>query len=163
MDKSRLAMHSRLMRHKGTFIGRLAALVALAGAIGAPLGCSRLPEADRRDSPAPGFDYISDDQLHSTMWQLAAGITSLEEILEPAHAVSQSQRLEVIRLLDGMIAVVDDLGPKGASVDHPRVARNLGGFRKKLVIARDSVSMEPPRYYLVGSMSGTCRACHASR
>jgi hypothetical protein len=147
---------------KATSIGRFALLLALAGAISAPLGCSRPLEVGRRDPPAPQFDYVTDEQLESAMWRLAAGITSLNEILEPARSVSSSQRLEVIRILDRMIAAVDELGPKGASANHPRVARNLGGFREKLAIARSSVSMEPPRYYLVGSMSGTCLACHAS-
>jgi hypothetical protein len=124
--------------------------------------CTWPPATVQHPSAAPDFSYITDEQLESAMWQLAAGIKSLDAIFGNREPVTRSQRLEVIRILDQMLVAVDELGPNAVSTNHPHIASNLGRFREKLVIAHNSVEMEPPRYYLVGQFSGACRACHAS-
>jgi len=143
-------------------VSRAALLAAVVAASATAFACSGPPEAVQPQPPAPAFNYITDEQLESAMWQLASGVKSLEAILGNRGPVTQSQRLEVMRILDQMMAAADDLGPDGVSTNHPRITANLGRFREKLTIARGSVAMEPPRYYLVGALSGACLACHAS-
>jgi len=116
-----------------------------------------------RESTAPEFSYITEEQLQSAMWQLASSIESLQAVFASRKPLRQSQRVEVIDILDQMIAAADELGPSGLSTNHPRITDNLGRFREKLEIARESASMNPPRYYLVGNLSGTCLACHGSQ
>jgi hypothetical protein len=135
-------------------------LAALVVAFAAVLSCSGPRGGTVRQSPAPEFSYITEEQLESAMWQLASGIESLQAILGSRKPMTQSQRVEVVGILDQMIAAADELGPSGISSNHPRITHNLGRFREKLEIARDSASMNPPRYYLVGNLSGTCLACH---
>ena len=137
-----------------------AALVVVFAAV---LACGGPRGAVPPRSPAPEFNFITDEQLESAMWRLAAGVKSLQTLFASQKPIKQSQRQEVIGILDQMIAAADDLGPNGASTNHPRITRNLARFREKLAIARDSASMNPPRYYLVGNLSGTCLACHGSR
>jgi hypothetical protein len=139
---------------------RYAALVV---AFAAALSCSGPRGGMPRESPAPEFNYITEEQLESAMWQLASGVESLQAIFGSRKPVKQSQRVEVVGILDQMIAAATELGPSGMSTNHPRITHNLGRFREKLEIARDSASMNPPRYYLVGNLSGTCLACHGSQ
>jgi hypothetical protein len=126
-----------------------------------PLACRGSRPGAQAAAPAPDFNYITEEQLESAMWRLAAGIRSLQAIFGEAP-VKQAQRPEVIRILDEMIAAAEELGPEGVASNHSRITHNLGRFREKLEIARGSVEMNPPRYYPVGNLSGTCLACHAS-
>lgn len=143
--------------------GTTAALVVACVAFGALVACGMPRAGAPRESPAPPFTYITDEQLESAMWQLAAGVESLQLIFDKHEPIKPDQREELIRILDRMIVAADELGPTGGATNHPRITLNLARFREKLTIARDSVSMERPRYYRVGNLSGTCLACHGSQ
>ena len=95
------------------------------------------------------------------MGRLALGVKRLQAIFADRKPITPDQRLEVIAVLDQMIIAADELGPDGVSSNHSRITHNLPRFREKLEIAKESASMQPPRYYLVGNLSGTCLACHA--
>jgi len=144
-------------------MGRGEVLAALVVAFAAVVSCSGPRGGVLQQAPAPEFNYITEEQLESAMWQLAFGVERLQTIFGSRQPMKQSQRAEVIGILDQMIVAADELGPSGISSNHPRITHNLGRFREKLEIARDSASMNPPRYYLVGNLSGTCLACHGSQ
>lgn len=112
--------------------------------------------------PTPAFHAITDEQLESAMWQLADGILDLQALFARPKPIRQSERQDVVDILDRMILAADTLGPDGVSTNHRRITHNLGRFREKLAIARDAAASNPPRYFLVGNLSGTCLACHAS-
>lgn len=131
-----------------------AAMIALLAA------CSGTRFGGQRETAAPSFDVISEAQLHSTMGQFAQGVRKLQNVLGSEGAVDRQQQARVIEILDQMIAAADALGPDAVSVGHPQVGHDLPRFREKLAIARRSAGMTPPRYYLVGNLSGTCFACH---
>jgi hypothetical protein len=140
---------------------RIVLMAMLVAVMAAPLACRGSRPDAQGEASAPDFVYITDEQLESAMWRLAAGIRSLQAIFGETP-VKQSQRPEVIRILDEMIVAAEELGPEGVASNHSRITHNLGRFREKLEIARSSVEMNPPRYYLVGNLSGTCLACHKS-
>ena len=124
-------------------------------------GCAA-PHDDHLPLPAaPTFDVITDEQLHSAMWQLADGVARIQGILGTGESVTPSRRNEVLLILDQMIAAANALGPEPASATHAQITHNLPGFRERLSIARNSAAMDPPRYFLVGNLAGTCHACHA--
>jgi len=141
------------MRHRSMLSLLLVALCA------AP-SCTKAPAPARREPAAPSFNAISDEQLDSAMWRLASGVTRIQAILVAEGSITEERRLEVIDILDEMIAAANALGPEPASPGHAQVAHNFDRFREKLEIARDSAAMQPPRYFLVGNLSGTCLACH---
>jgi len=145
------------IRRAAMLVGLVVSFVATHGCAGLTAGVQSPPP-----QPAPAFNYITDEQLKSAMWQLAAGVKRVQAILARPGAISQSERVEVILVLDQMLAAADELGPDGVSSNHPRITLSFGRFRETLAIARRSVSIDPPRYYLVGNLSGTCLACHAS-
>lgn len=126
-------------------------------------GCSGPRGGSAQAPPAPDFNYIDEEQLESAMWQLAAGAESLQAIFGPGKPLEPSQRLEVVAILERMILAADELGPEGPLTNHPSITHNLGRFREKLEIARDSASMRPPSYYLAGNLAGTCLACHRGK
>lgn len=148
---------------RATSRGALALAASFAGvlawvAIGP--GCAGPIGRGTDAATAPELTVLSDDQLRTAMGQLAVGVTELQSILGDRGPVSEDERLEVLRILARMQAAADRLGPGDVPSGHPRIDRNLVRFREKLEIARESVAMEPPRYYLVGAFSGACLACH---
>lgn len=150
---------------RATSRGTLALAASIAGVLAwAALGPGCVgPIGSRTDaSTAPELTVLSDDQLRTAMGQLATGVAELQSILGDRGPVSEDERLEVLRILARMQAAADRLGPDDVPSGHPRIDRNLVRFREKLEIARESVAMEPPRYYLVGAFSGACLACHGS-
>jgi len=148
--------------HEDTRHAFVAAALFVVGFVGlaTTAACSGWPHDRREPASAPGFSTISDDRLHSAMGQLAAGVTELQSILGDRGPVTPDERLEVLRILDRMQAAADALGPGDLPSGHPRIDRNLDRFREKLEIARESVELEPPSYYLVGAFSGACMGCH---
>jgi hypothetical protein len=125
------------------------------------VACSTPIWLDEDEPLAPGFNEIPEEQLRSTMGRLAAGVREIEAILATESPNRERQQPELLRVLDEMIATADELGPEGGVAgEHWFIPHSLGRFREKLAIARDSVAANPPRYYLVGNLSGTCLSCH---
>ena len=135
----------------------LALLLAFAGVAG---GCRGLLQTTREHTYAPSFNYVTDEQLQSAMWQLASGVASLERILAPERVITSEARLDAIRVLERMDAAAATLGPAGWPSNHPRITQEIGGFREELAAAKRAIVAEPPSYYLAGSISGACLACH---
>lgn len=136
--------------------GVLAASILLAS-------CSGALDATRRHTYAPDFNYITDAQLQGAMWQLAAGTSRLDEILASGSPVSFEERRSVIQILQSMQAAADSLGPEGWPSNHPRITEHLPRFQEQLARAVRNVQLEPPSYYLAGTISGACHACHGGQ
>jgi hypothetical protein len=137
----------------------VAVLVAglAAGALAAP-GCTT--SSGDRPAEAPSFNFISDTELQSAMWQLAAGVADIDRILAPDRVVTAEDRLDVIRILKRMEDATEALGPTGWPSNHPRITRHAGDLHADLERARHAVEREPPSYYLAGTVSGACLDCH---
>lgn len=136
--------------------GVLAASILLAS-------CSGALDATRRHTYAPDFNYITDAQLQGAMWQLAAGTSRLDQILASGSPVSFEERRSVIQILQSMQAAADSLGPEGWPSNHPRITEHLPRFQEQLARAVRNVQLEPPSYYLAGTISGACHACHGGQ
>lgn len=125
-----------------------------------PACSSDLLNRTRRYTYPPNFNYITDEQLQGTMWQLAAEMSSLDRALGGGQVPDASGRLQVISILSRMETFSKGLGPQNWSSNHPKVARNIGLFRADIARARRAVQVDPPSYYLAGSISGACMHCH---
>lgn len=137
------------------------ALAALAAA-GAWLACAPGGlEGLRKHTYPPTFTYISDEQLRSTMWRLADHASQLDRLMRAPHDGGEALRAQVIWQLTEMDRAAVALGPTGWPTNHPRVSRNVEGFRRELEAARHAAELDPPNYFLAGSVSGACVQCHA--
>jgi hypothetical protein len=142
-----------------TSLRRGLAALAVAGAwLGcAPDGLERL----RAHTYPPTFTYISDEQLRSTMWKLADHASQLDRLMRASHDGGEALRAQVIWQLTEMDRAAAALGPTGWPTNHPRVSRNVETFRREVEAARHAAELEPPNYFLAGSVSGACVQCHA--
>lgn len=95
------------------------------------------------------------------MWQLAAEVNDLDRVMRQPGPADSARRAEVQRLLTAMLATTSTLQTEGRPSNHPVISEHLPEFRRNLVLTLASVEAEPPNYYLVGTVSGTCLVCHS--
>jgi len=125
-------------------------------------GCANgVLESIRKVTYPPDFNYISSDNLTSTMQQFAWYTTLLDNSLQNTLPVPESQRLNAISTLRKMEKLSHELGEDNLSSNHSIVSFNIKRFRQNIINARDGLLIDPPNYYLAGSVSAYCLNCHA--
>ncbi len=149
--------HPACSRNKVSFI-----VLAFIGALF--FSCTpKVAETIRKHTYPPEFNFITSEQLKSTMWQFAEQVSKLETVMADQNIPSESRRQEVVLVLRKMEKISLALGGADWPSNHPKVSRNIARFREDLAAARSAVEREPPIYYLVGSISGACAHCHQAK
>jgi len=141
------------------------ALLALALVVGSgPLACAESErERLREHTYPPTFNYIPEERLRSTMWDLASHVAQLDQRLRDPQVGDEALQQQVIRELDEMQRAAAALGPGDWPSNHPQVSRNIDAFREDLAAARHAAAIQPPNYFLAGSIAGACTNCHAAK
>lgn len=152
----------------GRNIGRVVPLLVLLGA-----SCSGAAEEVRQHTYAPSFRYLEDEQLRSSMGRLAHDVIELDRVLrgtptrddagwsgvEPGpRDVPESDR--IVSILDRMKATAAGIEAPALATNHPELGEGIDAFRRDLSAARQSAALDPPRYFLAGSIAGACLYCH---
>lgn len=98
------------------------------------------------------------------MHQLAVSIEKLDSVLrEIGNDVSASERERVINQLNSMESIAYNLGAGTQITNHLLLDEHIDQFKGDVISARHSVEAEPPNFYLVGRLSGSCTGCHVLR
>jgi hypothetical protein len=115
----------------------------------------------RKVTYPPDFNYISEQELSSTMQTFAWYTTLLDNYLRDPSRVSRDQLLESIRILEKMEKLSLKLGTETLTSNHDFVSFNIDAFRNSIIEARKGLQQSPPNYYLAGAVSGYCLNCHS--
>lgn len=151
--------------HRGRLrsAGRPVAAAAFAAAILAS-GCSSdLGDRVRRHTYSPEFNYLSQEQLETTMGRFARLLTQLNAIMAADAEIDAAERERIVVLLRGLEAESRALGPGGWPSNHPRISAHVDAFRRDVERARQAAEREPPNYFWAGSISAACSYCHSAR
>lgn len=124
-------------------------------------GCADVPALVRRHTYPPNFQYITREQLHSAMWQLADHVRALDAVMRQPGPIDAARHAEVERLLLAMREDTSALQASGRPMNHPLIGEHLKTFQRDVSQALAGVEAVPPNYYLVGSISGACLPCHS--
>lgn len=130
-------------------------------ALGAWVSCADAGRELRKHTYPPDFQYITTDQLHSTMWQLAALTTRLDEMSQQPELLP-AQRFELMELLKQLERTAGALKDEGVPSNHPLLNAHLDTFRDDVIAARRDVSRDPPSYRRAMRLPGACVYCHGS-
>jgi len=136
-----------------------AALASLVLAVFA-VACSNWQHTLREGTYGPDFEYISPEQLKSTMWQMARDTRDLEHILAQPEPISASDRKRVRELLAAVYDESGRLGSEGARTNHPLLDEDRDKFRADVAAAGRGVDAEPPSYTLARNVTAACVHCH---
>ena len=121
---------------------------------------SSVLEQVRKVTYPPDFNYISDNKLKSTMWQLASLVARLDELMGSTESPSEAQRKEAVLLLGNMEKLSMQLATAQHASNHGKVSGNIDKFREAVIATRRALELDPPGYYFVGAVSGACLHCH---
>ena len=119
--------------------------------------CSKV----REHTYPPDFQYLAKEDVHEAMWQLATHADAIDELMgEVTDVPSEEQRTEVLGHLEAMEKATATLTTEGVATNHPVVGANVHQFRRHLQAAQVAVKLDPPNYYLAGTIAGSCQYCH---
>jgi hypothetical protein len=122
--------------------------------------CAGFAERLRRHTYPPNFKYIEKHEVRSAMWQLASEVNQLDDLMHQPGPIDETRRTRILGILSAMDAATSELATHGRPTNHPLIAEHLDAFRQTVAAARAAVASERPSYYLVGTVSGACLACH---
>lgn len=97
------------------------------------------------------------------MWRFAAKVQQLDDVMREMQPSREGPKREVDRILSEMEQISMNLGPEGWPGNHPKVSRRIERFRDDLAAARRALALNPPNYYLAGSIAGACSHCHTAK
>jgi len=134
--------------------------ILLTGSLIAALGACA---ATRKATYPPGFVYLDDKQVHTSMQKMAVSIDKLDRLLDGSTNTSNLQKQRVIEELDLLESVTRNLSADASASNHQLLVDNMGAFRAQVSMARSAVDSDKPDYYLAGRLVGQCVVCHVNR
>ena len=138
--------------------GRAWSLVALA-CFALVAGCAQV-----RKATYPGdFVYLHPKQVRSEMAMLALHMRQIDEILRDGKTISSEQQQNLVRILAKIDDTADRLGAGNIETSHLIIDDHIDQFKADVTIAMRDASADPPNYYTLGKLAGSCVACHQYR
>jgi hypothetical protein len=139
---------------------RTFALAAAAYLAAAAVACGRIAGWVREHTYPPSFEYIPDEKVESTMWELARRVNEIDKYMRGHAGLTPEQRQRVTTLLLEMRKLAEDLKKEERS-NHPLLDANLPKLRSDIDRAIEGLTWDPPSYFFVGAVSGACVYCHS--
>lgn len=133
------------------------------------VGCSsHFASQVRKVTYPPDFKYTKQADLRSDMHQLAQQMALLDTALgksedtsfKASEYESDIQREQVLNALRNMGKIASRLEAGETGANHPFMDDYMKGFISQIDKARTAASLQPPRYYFAGQVSGGCTSCH---
>ena len=110
------------------------------------------------------YVYLEQKQVTSKMALLSFYLRKIDEILLEDSTINSEQQERIAEILVLMSDTVDTLDAAGeAQTSHLVIDDHLGKFRSDLNLALYNVRANPPNYFALGKLSGSCAACHQYR
>lgn len=123
-------------------------------------GCNDVAATFRQFTYPPGFTYVSTDELQSRMQQLAYNLQQLDLALAAEEVESAALQQDVAERLQNIERIGSSIQAGEAGSNHPFLENDMATFLANVRQARMAVALNPPRYYMVGRISGGCVNCH---
>lgn len=108
----------------------------------------------------PPLGSAESPPTRSAMWQLAADVTALSEILARSVPPTEKEAREVERILGEMQQLSGELSALPAAERHPLLGDGLERFRGSVADARQALERAPPDFAPARSLSESCQECH---
>lgn len=133
------------------------------------VGCSsQFASSVRKVTYPPDFKYTDQSDLRSDMHQLAiqmaildkALVNPLDQTQTQTQTEPELQREQVLNALRNMGKIASRLHAGETGANHPFMDDFMQGFISEIDKARTAASLQPPRYYFAGKISGGCASCH---
>ena len=121
-------------------------------------GCAQI----RKVTYPKDYVYLERKQLRSKMALLSFYMRQLDEVLLDYSIVSSDQQQRIIVLLNNIKGLTAELGG-GVTTNHLVIDDHIDQFKTDVDNAIRNASANPPNYYALGRLAGSCSGCHKFR
>lgn len=133
-------------------------LLVLLGS-GLLVGCAQI----RKATYPSGFVYLEQKEITNEMLRLSFYMRKIEGILSDDAATSSDQQAQIVGLLAKIDASTNRLGAGSVETNHFLIDSRIDQFKADVNTALFDARSNPPNYYALGRLSGSCTACHQYR
>jgi hypothetical protein len=109
------------------------------------------------------YVYLEQKQITSKMALLSFYMRKIDEILLEDSTISSEQQARIEKILVSMSETVDSLGTGNVQTSHLVIDDHIDQFQSAVNLALNNVRADPPNYFALGQLSGSCAACHQYR
>ncbi len=107
------------------------------------------------------FVYLESGDIQTRMHQMAGHLAEIEFLLSTADASSdKTLHNSIVAQLDTMTRLARELGAESIGTNHLLLDAHMDRFLADVLLAREGAVLDPPNYYQVGKLTGSCGACH---
>ena len=109
------------------------------------------------------YVYLEQKTITSKMALLSFYMRKIDEILLEDSTISSEQQVRIEDILVSMSETVDSLGTGNVQTSHLVIDDHIEQFQADVNRALYNVRADPPNYFALGQLSGSCAACHQYR
>jgi len=92
------------------------------------------------------------------MKRFATAIVNLNQALVEPNP-SEAERARIFAWLNEIESAAKEISEPGVTY-HPKIDAHLDRFIRDIEAAKRAAHADPPNYYLIGSLNGSCMYCH---
>ena len=123
------------------------------------VGCEQL-----RQQTYPGdFVYLKHNEVTGEMALLSSYMSQLDEIMLDDATVSSEQQQQILSVLSNIDASASRLGAGNVRTNHLVIDEHIDQFTLDVNTAIRDARADPPNYFSLGRLSGSCAGCHKFR
>ena len=122
-------------------------------------GCAQI----RKATYPKDFVYLEPRQVRSQMALMSLYMGQIDEILADSSAISSDQQARLVRILSSIDEVTNRLGAGDVQTSHLVIDEHIDDFKADVNVAMRDARADPPNYYSLGKLAGSCVACHRYR
>lgn len=126
---------------------------------GVLLGC----EAIRKATYPQDFIYLDRKKVRGEMAKLSIYLRQIDELMLDNATISSEQQARVVSILSSIDATTDKLGAGSMVTNHLVIDEHIDSFKSDVRLALNNARADPPSYFALGKLSGSCVACHQYR
>ncbi len=123
------------------------------------LGCAQV----RKATYPSDFVYLEQKQIKTQMALFSLYLRQLDQIMMDDSTVSSEQQQQIIAILSKIEAGTSTLGSGSIRTNHLVIDDHIDQFKNDVYTAIRNASADPPNYFALGRLSGSCVGCHKFR
>lgn len=117
------------------------------------------------------FTWLEGDDVRSSMHVMASSLGLINRLVE-SEDIPGDNREQILGELDTLEATAQSLSAGGPAPDdgasahttnHLLIDEHMDDFMESVLLAQIQAQADPPNYYRIGQLTGSCSACHRFR
>ena len=121
-------------------------------------GCAQIRKVTYPDD----YVYLEHKQLRSKMALLSFYMRQLDEVLLDYSIVGDDEQKRILYLLNKVNDLTAEFGG-GVTTNHLAIDDHIDQFKLNVNTAIHDASANPPNYFALGKLAGSCTSCHKYR